>query len=55
MFSTSIDTSELKYLKSCRDKLLDIGDMLKNKDKNEDEEEKSAKEKLLEIKQTLKG
>ena len=53
MFTASIDTSELEYLKSCRDKLRDIGDIFK--DKSEDEKEPSVKEKLCEIKKILKG
>ena len=49
----NIDTSELEYLKSCRDKLRDVSNILK--DKSEDEEESLAKEKLREIKKILKG
>jgi len=63
MATASIDTSELEYLKSCRDKLRDISDILKDKS---DEKELSAeprtrtssvrdKEKLREIKKILKG
>ena len=53
MATANIDTSELEYLKSCRDKLRDISNILK--DKSEDEEEPSAKEKLREIKKIFKG
>lgn len=52
MATITIDTSELEYLKSCRDKLRDINDVL-NKEK--DEKELSAEEKLREIKPILKG
>lgn len=53
MATATIDTSELEYLKSCRDKLRDIDGILK--DKNENEEEPSTKEKLREIKRIIKG
>ena len=53
MATASIDTSELEYLKSCRDKLRDISDILKDKEK--DEKELPAEEKLREIKKILKG
>ncbi|KKS38469.1 MAG: hypothetical protein UV01_C0003G0016 [Parcubacteria group bacterium GW2011_GWA2_42_14] len=52
MAMASIDTSELEYFKSCRDKLRDIGDILKDKN---DEKELSIEEKLREIKKILKG
>ncbi len=42
MATTSIDTSELEYLKSCRDKLRDIAAVLNKKEPEE-------KEKLKEI------
>ena len=53
MATTSIDTSEVEYLKSCRDKLRDISGILKDKEK--DEKELSVEEKLKEIKKILKG
>lgn len=52
MATTSIDTSELEYLKSCRDKLRDIHDIL---NKKEDEKDLSNEEKFREIKKILKG
>jgi len=52
MATTSIDTSEVEYLKSCRDKLRDISGILKDKS---DEKESSVEEKLKEIKKILKG
>lgn len=52
MATTNIDTSELEYLKSCRDKLRDIHDVL---NKKEDEKELSTEEKFREIKKILKG
>jgi hypothetical protein len=52
MATASVDTSELEYLKSCRDKLRDIGGILKDKS---DEKESSVEEKLKEIKKILKG
>jgi len=64
MTIASIDTSELEYLKSCRDKLRDISDILKDKEKDEKElpaEPRTRtssvrdKEKLQEIKKILKG
>ena len=63
MATTTIDTSELEYLKSCRNKLRDINDILISarggsasggKDKSENEEEPLAEEKLREIKKILK-
>lgn len=48
MATTSIDTSELEYLKSCKDKLRDIGEIL-GKDEGDDEE------KLKEIRRTIGG
>lgn len=48
MSSATIDTSELEYLKSCRDKLRDIGEILV-KDDGDDEE------KLKEIKRIIGG
>ena len=57
---TNIDTSELEYLKSCRDKLRDITDML-NKDeersalKGKKEESLTVEEKLEEIEKIIKG
>ena len=53
MGSTTIDTSELEYLKSCRDKLRDIADILKDKEK--DEKELSDEDKLRELKKIIKG
>jgi len=52
MATASIDKSELEYLKSCRDTLRDINDIL-NKEK--DEKELSAEEELREIKKIMKG
>lgn len=46
--NATIDTSELEYLKSCRDKLCDIGEILV-KDEGDDEE------KLKEIKSIIGG
>ncbi len=51
MASVSIDTSELEYLKSCRDKLRDITDFLKEE---KSKETLSAEEKIKEIKKMLK-
>ena len=50
MATASMDTSEVEYLKSCRDKLRDISDILKDKS---DEKELSIEEKLKEIKKIL--
>jgi len=51
MANTVIDKSELEYLKSCRDKLRDITNLL---DKNEGRLAKNE-EKLKEIKKIMKG
>ncbi len=48
MATTSIDTSELEYLKSCRDKLRDIAAVLNKKEPEE-------KEKLKEIEKIIKN
>lgn len=48
MVIASIDTSELEYLKSCRDKLRDIVEILS-------QDEKSDEEKLEKIKKMIGG
>jgi len=53
MATASIDTSELEYLKSCRDKLRDIAEIAKG-EKGKDEE-MPDEEKLKEIKKIIKG
>ncbi len=53
MSMANIDTSELEYLKSCRDKLRDVSDVVDEKDKKD--RELSAEEKLREIKKIIKG
>lgn len=53
MATATIDTSELEYLKFCRDKLRDVSDIVDKKDKKD--RELSAEEKLREIKKIIKG
>lgn len=48
MANVTVDSSELEYLKSCRDKLRDIAAVL-------DEVEISTEEKLKEIEKIIKG
>lgn len=48
MANTTIDTNELEYLKSCRDKLRAVVEIL-DKDNRDDEE------KLKEIEEIIKG
>ncbi len=50
MATASIDASELEYLKSCRNKLRDIVDLLKEE---KSKEILSAEEKISEIKKIL--
>lgn len=54
MANTTIDTSELEYLKSCRDKLRDIAVII-NEEKEKNEEGKSSEDKLKEIKKVIKN
>jgi len=64
MATASIDTSELEYLKSCRDKLRDITEVVHpvrenlsngaGEEKGQDKEI-SAKEKLRKIKKIIKS
>ena len=58
MANAKIDSTELEYLKSCRDKLRDIAAILNIKERGEEEQNKKEtppEEKLKEIGKIIKG
>jgi len=55
MATTSIDTSELEYLKFCRDKLRRIVEVIENKSEDEKKNQLSDDEKLISIRKIIKN